>query len=176
MVKIIDRRLPILGVETDFKNKKMVLTIGVEVYEMVNFMAYYDMNKHRTSVICEKVKAEVSDDMRAFFYGVVFAWVKGVFEARYQRQINVDTNTWAKDVLNSIYLETKGAETIVIGNVKINSNVAPISFSRNETSERLQEAIDIWTVWFAENLGATFPIPDPTKKIGKNGKAKIPQM
>lgn len=122
-------------------------------------------NGVKLQVVIDTPSVEVSDEIRGFFYGHVFKWVASIYEKHTQEVVTCNKVEFGKSLLKAIYDEQKGKFEFC--GVGFEVDKKPLSFSRNDSTKRLMEATDIWTLWFANNLGETFPIPDKLWKLNK---------
>jgi len=148
-----------------WRNKAGIYQLLLEPYQKAEFDFYTDNGK-KIQAACDLFEAAISDKQRQFFYGKVFVWAANT-HAKY-RGIDFKKGTnlqdFGKKLLIAIYdyykkdIETYTADSE--GKISFCFDTKVISFSKNDSNKRLQEAIDIWTVFFAEEYGEVFPIPD----------------
>lgn len=136
-------------------------------------------NGMQLQVIVEPIGAEVSDGIRGFFYGHVFKWAANVYEKHTQEKIYKDKTEFGKELLKAIYKQEferlknekeeaeQAGEQIEFCGIEFNVGDKPLSFSRTDSNKRIMQAIDIWTLWFAETLQETFPQPDKDWRVKK---------
>lgn len=140
------------------------ITILFEDYERERVN---DMLKNGTllQAVIEPVSVEVTDGIRGFFFGHVFKWVTAVYEKHTQETVYSNKVEFGKNLLKAIY-ERESSKFEFCG-IEFKVEDKPLSFSRNDSAKRIMRAVDIWTLWFAENLQETFPQPDKDWKVKK---------
>lgn len=147
------------------------LTPLLENYERKNIKELIAKGK---KVVCvfKFGKKEVSDPVRKFFYGHVFYWVTAMVEKYAQEDVLIDKQLYGKRFLNKLYELKNGKKCTKHSflDVDFETEEEELSYSKKGDMEILFKAVDIWTLWFAEKLGETFPIPDPLWRINQNAK------
>lgn len=138
------------------------ITLLFESYERDRVNALLNDGTKLQAVI-QPVSVEVSDKIRGFFYGHVFEWVAGVYEKHVQESVTCDRKEFGKNLLKAIYERESNKYEFFGIDFKVDEK--PLSFSRSDSTKRIMRAIDIWTVFFAEKVGETFPQPDKEWKI-----------
>ena len=129
-------------------------------------------NGRRVSVLYVLDEMNVTDPIRAFFYGHVFEWVTEIYEKYTQQDIahDISRQEFGKTLLKAIWAKDSNDFEFYDG-IRFSVDRIPISFSRNDSIKRIMEATDIWTKYFAE-LGEDFPIPDKEWRIKKEAQIK----
>ncbi len=159
--KIIDRAIPL----SDITGKLLPVLEPYEI-DLIRTTLSEGKRLYFLGGLGTEIKP-VSDPMRAFFFGHVFNWVTSVYEKYTQETVKGDAKDrqlFGRRMLEAIYkAET---ETIQFKGLQIVMEIDPISFSSNGSDMgKLLNAIDVWTSWFATELGETFPQPDPHYKL-----------